>query len=69
MTFKVDDQGVLRFWGRICIPDDTEMKKMILEESHRSNLIIHLGAILVVRVEARCGTICICVFNLSKVES
>jgi hypothetical protein len=42
--FKVDDQGVLRFRGRICIPDDTEMRKMILEESHRSNLSIHPGA-------------------------
>jgi hypothetical protein len=28
--FKVDDQGVLRFRGRICIPDNDEMKKMIL---------------------------------------
>jgi len=29
--FKVDDQGVLRFRGRICIPNNDEMKKMILE--------------------------------------
>ena len=28
--FKVDDQGVLRFRGRICIPDDEELKKLIL---------------------------------------
>jgi len=26
--FKVDDQGVLRFRGRICIPDNDEMTKM-----------------------------------------
>jgi hypothetical protein len=42
--FKVDDQGVLRFRGRICIPDNDEMKKMILEEGHRSSLSIHPGA-------------------------
>ena len=36
--FKVDDQGVLRFRDRICIPDNDEMKKMILEESHRSSV-------------------------------
>jgi len=42
--FKVDDQGVLRFRGRFCIPDNDEMKKMILEESHRSILSIHPGA-------------------------
>ena len=35
--FKVDDQGVLQFQNRICIPDNAEMKKMILEESHISN--------------------------------
>jgi len=29
--FKVDDQGVLRFRGKICILDNDEMKKMILE--------------------------------------
>ena len=42
--FKVDDQGVLRFRGKICIPDNAEMKNMILEESHRSNLSIRPGA-------------------------
>ena len=42
--FKIDDQGVLRFRDRICIPDNKEMKKMILEESHMSGLSIHPGA-------------------------
>ena len=42
--FRVDDQGVLRFRGRICIPDDEDLKKLILEESHKSSLSIHLGA-------------------------
>ena len=42
--FKVDEQGVLRFRGRICIPDNDELKRLILEESHRSSLSIHPGA-------------------------
>ena len=42
--FQVDDQGVLRFRGRICILDNEEIKKMILEECHRSSLSIHPGA-------------------------
>ena len=42
--FKLDAQGVLRFQDRICIPDDETIKKVILEESHRSNLSIHPGA-------------------------
>ena len=42
--FKLDEQGVLRFRNRIYIPDDAEMKKVILEKSHRSKLSIHPGA-------------------------
>ena len=42
--FKVDDIGVLKFRGRICVPNNDELKKAILEESHRSNLSIHPGA-------------------------
>ena len=44
MIFKLDTQGVLRFRNRICIPDDVEIKKVILEESHKSKLSIHPGA-------------------------
>lgn len=32
---------MLRFCDRICVPDDVDLKRMILEESHRSNLSIH----------------------------
>ncbi|XP_058741055.1 uncharacterized protein LOC131613397 [Vicia villosa] len=42
--FRLDAQGMLRFHNRICIPDDPEIKRMILEESHRSNLSIYPGA-------------------------
>lgn len=39
--FKVDEHGVLRFQGRVCVPNNYELKKMILEEIHRSSLGIH----------------------------
>ncbi|KAI5385795.1 hypothetical protein KIW84_072414 [Lathyrus oleraceus] len=42
--FRVDENGVLRFGNRVCIPDVTELKKSILEEGHRSGLSIHPGA-------------------------
>lgn len=42
--FKVDGYGVLRFQGRVCVPDNPELKKLILEESHRISLSIHSGA-------------------------
>ncbi|KAI5436678.1 hypothetical protein KIW84_022983 [Lathyrus oleraceus] len=42
--FRVDENSVLRFGNRVCIPDVTELKKSILEEGHRSGLSIHPGA-------------------------
>lgn len=43
-NFKVDEQGVLRFRDIIYVPNEVELKKMILEEIHRSSLSIHPGA-------------------------
>ncbi|MCI70457.1 hypothetical protein A2U01_0091720, partial [Trifolium medium] len=37
----VDENGVVRYRGRVCVPDVPELKKMILEEGHRSGLSIH----------------------------
>lgn len=44
MGFKVGDNGIMRFFNRICVPDIPELEKLILEESHESNLNIHQGA-------------------------
>ncbi|MCI94495.1 hypothetical protein A2U01_0115793, partial [Trifolium medium] len=40
-NIKVDEHGVMRFHGRVYVPDVPELKKMILEEGHRSGLSIH----------------------------
>ncbi|MCI41872.1 hypothetical protein A2U01_0063106, partial [Trifolium medium] len=39
--FEVDDSGIIRYHGRVCVPDVPELRKMILEEGHRSGLSIH----------------------------
>ena len=44
VEFKVDDNGVMRFGNRVCIPDIPELKRSILEEGHQSVLSIHPGA-------------------------
>nr|KYP36184.1 Transposon Ty3-G Gag-Pol polyprotein [Cajanus cajan] len=41
--FEQDMDGVLRYKGRICIPQDEELKKLILEEGHKSKLSVHPG--------------------------
>ncbi|MCI39727.1 hypothetical protein A2U01_0060959, partial [Trifolium medium] len=33
---EIDDHGVMRCRGWVCVPDVPELKKMILEEGHRS---------------------------------
>src|SRR4051812_9767052 len=42
--FRVDENGILRFGDRVCVPDVDELRKRILEEGHRSGLSIHPGA-------------------------
>lgn len=42
--FRVDENGILKFQNRVCVPDVSDLKKSILEESHRNILSIHYGA-------------------------
>src|ERR1043165_7773000 len=42
--FRIDENGVMRFGDRVCVPDVAEIRKSILEEGHRSGLSIHPGA-------------------------
>ncbi|MCI06201.1 retrotransposon protein, partial [Trifolium medium] len=41
--FGVDENGIIKYRGRVCVPDVPELIKMILEEGHRSGLSIHPG--------------------------
>jgi hypothetical protein len=41
--FSEDDEGVLWYKGRICVPDVKELKDMILHEAHESAYSIHPG--------------------------
>jgi hypothetical protein len=41
--FREDDQGVLWFEKRVCIPQDPELKRLILQEAHDSHYSIHAG--------------------------
>jgi len=42
--FRLDQNGVLMFRDRVCVPDVPELKKRILDEGHQSSLSIHPGA-------------------------
>lgn len=42
--FKIDENGVIRFKDRVCVPDVPELKKSILEEGHNGGLSIHHSA-------------------------
>jgi len=42
--FFVASDGEILFEGRICVPDDSILKRLVLEEAHKSNFSIHPGA-------------------------
>jgi hypothetical protein len=41
--FSEDEEGVLWYKGRICVPNIKELKDKILPEAHESTYSIHLG--------------------------
>nr|KYP71512.1 Retrovirus-related Pol polyprotein from transposon 17.6 [Cajanus cajan] len=41
--FELGGDGILRFKGRICLPQDAELKRVVLEKGHKSRLSIHPG--------------------------
>jgi len=42
--FHKDSNGIIKFRDRICIPAKEELRKLIMEETHKSSLSIHPGA-------------------------
>ena len=40
---QIDDNGIARFRGRLCVPKDDQLRNSILEEAHRSKYTIHPG--------------------------
>ena len=41
--FRIDQEGLLRFRNRLCIPNDITLKEKILEGAHSSPYTIHPG--------------------------
>jgi len=44
VDFRLNENGVLTFCDRVCVPNVLELKRRILDKGHRSSLIIHPGA-------------------------
>ena len=42
--FRFDDQGILRYGHRLCVPDDISLKGDIMREAHNARYSIHPGA-------------------------
>jgi len=39
--FALSSDGVLRFKDKVCVPKDAKVQRLILEEGHKSLLILH----------------------------
>jgi len=74
--FALGSDGVQRFQGRVCVPDNFEVKRLILEEGYKSLLSLHPGMtkivsrsqgdLLMARYEEGCSSVCISLFDMSK---
>ena len=42
--FTVNENGVLYYKDRVCVPDDEELRKAILDEAHNGSFAIHPGS-------------------------
>ena len=43
-NFDIDPRGSIRKFGRLLVPNDMELRKEILDDSHRSKFSIHPGS-------------------------
>ena len=44
VEFTVNEDGVLYYKDRVCVPDDNDLRKAILEEAHSGHFAIHPGS-------------------------
>ena len=47
--FVLSDDGILRFGTRLCVPNDGDLRRELLEEAHCSKFAIHLGGMKMYR--------------------
>ena len=51
--FSEDAEGVLRYHGRVCVPNVKELKKLILKEAHDTPYSIHPGGTKITKIFVR----------------
>ena len=44
IEFSVKEDGSLYYKDRVCVPNDSELKKVILEAAHRGSFVMHPGS-------------------------
>ena len=42
--FSVNEDELLYYRDQVCVPNDSELKKFILEEAHSGSFAIHAGS-------------------------
>lgn len=43
-SFSLSDGGISRYKGRVCVPDDKEVKSSIMREAHTTPYLLHPGS-------------------------
>ena len=44
IEFTINEDGILYYKDRVCVPDDNDLRKAILEEAHSGSFSIHLSS-------------------------
>ena len=44
MSFEIGGDGILRYQGRLCVPDVDGLRKRIFDEAHTSRYVVHPGS-------------------------
>ena len=42
--FQISSEGILHFKGRLCVPEDPELREQIMSEAHLTPYSVHPGA-------------------------
>ncbi|GKV13749.1 hypothetical protein SLEP1_g24732 [Rubroshorea leprosula] len=52
-SFRIHEDGSIRHGDRICVPNDSELKEVIMKEAHNTGYTVHLGSTKMYRRDLR----------------
>ncbi len=77
--FTIGEDDSIRYRGRLCVPDQSELREKIFTEAYRTPYTVHPGGtknvqgskanVLVAKIEGRCDSLCSALLGVSAGQS